>query len=176
MSIITYEKTTLNNQSMDTQPWHKQFWPWFLIFLPASAVVAGIATVLIAMDEPDGLVADDYYKQGLAINRTLAKEQMAKQLNLSAQLSLTNDLVTLQLDGNLPLPEKLLIHFIHPTKANRDKSWVLNKQNNNYRASITPVEDTSWHIRVEPEQGQWRLNGRFNPTQSSSLQLIAGSL
>lgn len=173
---ITYGKNPLTNQDNNTQPWFKQFWPWFLIALPASAVVAGITTIIIAMDEPDGLVADDYYKEGLAINRTLAKEQMARQLNLSAQLSLVQNQVNLQLDGNLPLPEKLLLHFIHPTKANRDKSWVLTKNNNNYHAAITTLENTSWHVRIEPEQGQWRLNGRFNPTTSTSLKFITGSL
>lgn len=172
-NTITYGKTTLTK---DTQPWFKQFWPWFLIALPASAVFAGIATIIIAMDEPDGLVADDYYKEGLAINRTLAKEQMAKQLNLTAQLSLTENQVSLQLNGNLPLPEKLLIHFIHPTKANRDKNWVLVKNNNTYHTTITSLENTSWHVRIEPEQGQWRLNGRFNPTTTNSLDFITGSL
>jgi hypothetical protein len=61
-------------------PWYKQFWPWFLMALPASAVVAGIATVVIAMTNPDGLVKDDYYKAGLGINRTLEREQQAAAL------------------------------------------------------------------------------------------------
>jgi len=141
----------LIDKNIDTKPWYKQFWPWFVISFPIIAVIAGTATVIIAMHEPDGLVADDYYKEGLAINRTLAKEQMATQLNLSAELSLTNNNVTLYLKGNLPLPDKLLIHFIHATKANRDKSWILNKHNDHYRATITPLENTNWHVRIEPE-------------------------
>ena len=68
----------------DTKPWYRQFWPWFIIALPASAVIAGLTTVYIAFDEPDGLVVDDYYKEGLAINQTLARDQRAAQLGLSA--------------------------------------------------------------------------------------------
>ena len=106
------------DKNIDTKPWYKQFWPWFVIAFPITAVIAGTATVIIAMHEPDGLVADDYYKEGLAINRTLAKEQMAKQLNLSAELSLKNNQVILYLKGNLPLPEKLYTFY----SSNQSKS------------------------------------------------------
>ena len=41
------------------QPWYRQFWPWFIIALPASAVVAGLLTLWIAMSNPDYLVIDD---------------------------------------------------------------------------------------------------------------------
>ena len=30
-------------------PWYRQFWPWFVIALPASAVIAGLTTVWIAV-------------------------------------------------------------------------------------------------------------------------------
>ncbi|MCW8926282.1 MAG: FixH family protein [Xanthomonadales bacterium] len=43
----------------DNRPWYRQFWPWFIIALPASAVVAGLLTLWIAMSNPDYLVIDD---------------------------------------------------------------------------------------------------------------------
>jgi hypothetical protein len=33
----------------DTKPWFKQFWPWFLMALPASVVVASMVTIVIAV-------------------------------------------------------------------------------------------------------------------------------
>ena len=42
----------------DTQPWYRQFWPWFLISLPASVVVAGLSTLYIANRHADDLVVD----------------------------------------------------------------------------------------------------------------------
>ncbi|MCF1439106.1 MAG: FixH family protein, partial [Shewanella sp.] len=50
------------------QPWYKQFWPWFLITLPLCAVIASLATMKIAVDNKDALVAEEYYKEGKAIN------------------------------------------------------------------------------------------------------------
>jgi hypothetical protein len=51
-------------------PWYKEPWPWILMAPPATAVLAGIATVWIAVASADGLVAEDYYKQGLAMENT----------------------------------------------------------------------------------------------------------
>ena len=47
---------------------------------PGLVVVAGIATAVIAFRGADGLVADDYYKQGLGINRQIARDQAARDL------------------------------------------------------------------------------------------------
>ena len=51
------------------RPWYQQAWPWFLISLPASAVIGGIITLMLAVNSPNALVVDDYYKEGLAINQ-----------------------------------------------------------------------------------------------------------
>lgn len=40
-------------------PWYKQFWPWFIIALPASAVIAGFYTLWLAINNPDYIVVDD---------------------------------------------------------------------------------------------------------------------
>ena len=56
----------------DSLPWYKERWTWLLMLMPATAIVAGFITLWLAITSFDGLVADDYYKQGLAINQTLA--------------------------------------------------------------------------------------------------------
>ena len=40
-------------------PWYRQFWPWFIIALPASAVIASFITLWIAISNPDGMVLTD---------------------------------------------------------------------------------------------------------------------
>ena len=45
-------------------PWFKQFWPWFIIALPASVVIASFYTLWLAVSNPDYLVVDeDEYQQ-----------------------------------------------------------------------------------------------------------------
>lgn len=44
-------------------PWYRQFWPWFIIALPASAVIASFLTLWLAVNNPDTLVvSDDQYR------------------------------------------------------------------------------------------------------------------
>ena len=45
-------------------PWFRQFWPWFIIALPTSAVIASFVSLWLAISNPDYLVVtDDEYQQ-----------------------------------------------------------------------------------------------------------------
>lgn len=39
-----------NLTNTDKKPWFKQFWPWFLISLPASVVIASMFTISLAIE------------------------------------------------------------------------------------------------------------------------------
>ncbi|HEX6137297.1 MAG TPA: FixH family protein [Casimicrobiaceae bacterium] len=52
-------------------------WPWLLAAGPAAVVVASLAGAWVAVTSNDGVVADDYYKLGLTINRKLAADAPA---------------------------------------------------------------------------------------------------
>ncbi|MGB7451236.1 MAG: FixH family protein [Lysobacterales bacterium] len=41
------------------EPWYKQFWPWFIIALPASVVIASFFTLYLAVSNPHQLVVTD---------------------------------------------------------------------------------------------------------------------
>ena len=45
-----------SDQPQFALPWYRQFWPWFLLALPAAAVIGGILTVIIAVSNPDPLI------------------------------------------------------------------------------------------------------------------------
>jgi hypothetical protein len=54
-------------------PWWKQSWPWFLISLPAIAVVGCSITIWLAFSlHPDAPIRDGVVKHGLIV------EQVAK--------------------------------------------------------------------------------------------------
>lgn len=60
-------------------PWWRHGHMWLVVCGPVAVILAGIATFWIAARSPDPLVAQDYYRQGIEINKTLAEEQ-AKSL------------------------------------------------------------------------------------------------
>ena len=69
-------------------PWYRQFWPWFLLALPAVVVVAGFITLYIAIHHADSPVRDHYAKEGLILRRDQAQDQAAARLGLGARLAI----------------------------------------------------------------------------------------
>lgn len=56
-------------------PWWRYGHVWLLIAGPAAVVLAGFATLWLAIRTPDPVLADDYYRRGLEINRSLAQPE-----------------------------------------------------------------------------------------------------
>ena len=84
--------TTLMQTSIDrARPWYREPWPWLLMAGPAIVVVAALVTAYLAVSSDDGVVADDYYKRGLVINRVLEREQRAAALGLGAVVAIGDD-------------------------------------------------------------------------------------
>ncbi|WP_119156661.1 FixH family protein [Caldimonas tepidiphila] len=58
-------------------PWWREPMMWLVLGGPSLVIVAGVATTVIAIRQPDPVVAEDYYRRGLEINKTLAERQAA---------------------------------------------------------------------------------------------------
>ena len=65
----------MNDNPDNSGPWWRHGHVWLLIAGPAVVVVAGVATILIALRHPDPVLAEDYYRRGIEINRTLARDK-----------------------------------------------------------------------------------------------------
>ena len=68
---------TNESNNKDSGPWWKHGLVWMVIAGPAAVVVAGVATVWIALASPDPVVAPDYYRRGMEINKTLSARDKA---------------------------------------------------------------------------------------------------
>ena len=75
----------------DAKPWYRQFWPWFLICLPASAVVASLYTVSLAVRTTDSLVVTSDDGMDVVAARHLAAEALAREMGITAQLAVDSD-------------------------------------------------------------------------------------
>ena len=159
----------------DTEPWYKQFWPWFLISLPLSVVIASIVTINLAIQTNDGLVSDDYYKEGLAINQSLQRDRTAAELGVSAQLTIeeSGDMVRLTLNkGSLAAyPEQLTLHLQHATHAGHDQILTLVRApGDQYLGYLEqPIREGVWHISLATEE--WRLGTRIHWESGLTISL-----
>lgn len=170
------EDMTTHAIAKDVTPWYREPWPWILFGLPATAVVAGIITLVIAIKHADGLVAEDYYKQGLAINRVLERESRAAQLGLKAQFMFSADKVRVRLEGNAQA-KALIARFIHPVQADQDREVTLTAiAPGMFEAQMPRVGATRWHIQLQDDDANWRLSGVWMAgEQSVSVMASAGA-
>ncbi|SIN85998.1 FixH family protein [Salinivibrio sp. ES.052] len=154
-------------------PWYKQFWPWFLIALPASVVVASLITVTLFSMNSVSLVAEDYYKKGKGINVDLSKLRVAAQLGVSAHLSSTNEAISIGLDkGKLDSFPAINVHLQHRTLERKDVNVMVNpNQAGVYHIDLAEPMSGPWFIEVSSFDKQWKVHGRINFPLSNTLTL-----
>lgn len=68
-----------------SRAWWREPMMWLVVGGPLAVIVAGIATITMAVRHPDPLVAEDYYRRGVEINKTLAEQAAARQALVPAQ-------------------------------------------------------------------------------------------
>ncbi len=149
----------------DTEPWYKQFWPWFLISFPLAAVIGGIVTIIIAVKTDDGLVTDNYYKKGLAIHKNADSYAKAKALGIAATVTYEEDTGALNVQMDKPLVEPtpaLLLSIVHPTVPNQDQAIRLVTAGNNlYVGKADTLSAANWKLSLSGNDREWRIDGRL---------------
>ena len=159
---------------MHARPWYREPWPWLLMAGPAIVIVAGIATTVLAVTTFDGLVADDYYKQGLGINRLLAREANARTFAVAGtvQFSADRNRVRIVLDPGAA-PEQLRLSLVHPTLPAQDQAIVLVRDPSGvYTGAMRPPAHAALRLRLEDGAGQWRVSGAWR-TREDAVRLSA---
>lgn len=151
------------------EPWYRQRWPWLLMAGPAIVVVAGFVTLGLAIQSSDGLVADDYYKQGKAINMTLTRDAVAQERGYRGQMAMSKDgHVSLKFAAGVPTADTLRLTLHHPTRAGFDREILLTRAaDGNYIAAMPPIDASRWSLTLDDESRAWRLTGDWNAGETT---------
>ena len=162
-----------SHPSADNPPWYRQFWVWFIIVLPATAVIGGISTVVIAVKNADDVVADDWYKQGRGINRSMAEEQLAERLGLSVALRAVGAETEASMTASQPLPwpETLEIALQHPTIAERDTALTFTHVDAGTYRSSSSLPAGRWQATVKPDSGNWRIQQAVSIAENGHAEI-----
>ncbi len=148
------------SETQAVTPWYKQFWPWFLIGLPATAVVASMHMLYVAATGADQLVRQDYYKDGLAINERLALIEKANTLGVKLRATFVPEtgsinLTSSKLDSDLPLT----VELIHPLYQQADQVIELKSLDGvEWRGDLTLQTEGRRYIWVY-QGDQWLVKG-----------------
>jgi hypothetical protein len=175
----------------DATPWYRQRWPWFLIALPASAVIGGVITAVLAVRTFDGPVAADYYKQGLAINQEVDRAQLARVLGLEARVVLAGiaegDSVRVEVRSQRALPAEATVQLrlVHPGWPGEDRIAVLRRVDADAdqsravyagtmrleRGATVPRVPVTWQLILESDR--WRIDDSISSAQGGEFGIRA---
>ncbi len=159
----------------DTEPWYKQFWPWFLIALPLSVVIASIVTINLAIESDDGLVSDDYYKEGLGIHKDADSAAKARALGIAGKISYLADTGAISLALDKPLdgtPAVLSLEVVHPTLPDQDQAIQLAPLGGaRFAGRLEPLGPANWKLALRPADRSWRVDGRLPLPGSGEARL-----
>jgi hypothetical protein len=159
-------------QQKDTQPWYKQFWPWFLIAIPLSSIIVGSFVIRFATDGTNSLVIDDYYKEGRAINARLDKIEKAREMGIATMLSVQQNSIQLEFVSGAPSTgEALKLEFYHVTIEDRDFEVLLTRDANGiYRSGIENNIQGTWRVRLIPLSEEWKVQDRVTLPQAKAFR------
>ena len=63
-----------NVMPVPSAPWWKFGHVWMVVAGPAIVVVASFITLYLAVSRPDPVISEDYYRQGIDINKTIGND------------------------------------------------------------------------------------------------------
>ncbi len=131
---------------------------------PFLVIIASVITFWLAVKSYDGLVTDDYYKKGLAINQTLALNDRAQALGVAAGISIKLDSISVRLSAqaaDFTAPAKVRISITHPTRAGLDQRQLLTWDGGRYTGQFKLPAAGHWVVQLEDEAGTWRIVGNL---------------
>ena len=135
--------------------WFREPWPWLLMAGPFAVVVASLASAWIAVVSDDGVVAEDYYKQGLLINRRLAAIDAQRVHEPAATLKFRADgEVRVHLEGGSP-PRRLDLTLKRPAEHEARTIALSLAEDGDWAGRLGMQAPGRWIVKLESER--WQL-------------------
>ncbi|HMB56584.1 MAG TPA: FixH family protein [Arenimonas sp.] len=152
--------------------WYRQQVLWLAIALPALILVALASTLAIALAGSSDAAPEPVQRTADSQVSDLAPDARAQQLGLLATLQLTPDGHDVRVVVR-PAPtadiDTLTLQWVHPIQAAKDVEVSLRRDGDGWRGhSATPLAGR-WRLRLQPQQGEWRLVGRLAAGEHDAL-------
>ncbi len=165
----------MNVPARQSKPWYREPWPWFLMSGPIIVIIAAFVSAWIAIRSSDGLVREDYYKEGLKAGETLARSRLAESLGISVAMRLEGDRVRVRLQSREAVaPTALHLTLSHPTRAGIDQHALLKPLGTEYVGELNLPASGHWLLIVEDDARTWRVMGSVRLPASKDVVIGAG--
>lgn len=156
------------------RPWYREPWPWVLIAIPGAAILWSAFLIVFSLNQQVSMVEDDYYDEGMGINRELSRDIESANLGLTAEVDFNADR---HLDITLHSEQRrnwdsLKVELLHPTLGDRDQSVTAQRTGTGqYRAPIDELSSGRWYVDIRNDENEWRLKGELKLPREEPLVL-----
>jgi hypothetical protein len=133
---------------------------WLMWLLPALAVVAGFATLAIAVRGADRALPKEYHWEGERLDADFGRARSAAALGVEIRLGIEAGQCRAQV-SNLPGdPATLNLLLTHGVDAGLDRRVRLARvAENDYRAACAPLDTGKWRVALDDDSAQWAVRG-----------------
>ena len=137
--------------------WYREPWPWLLMAGPFVVIIASLVSAWMAVKSDDGVVAQDYYKQGLLINQRLKHAAPDPQPRLGAMITVAaGGEVRVHMEGLADAPPNLRLKLAHPAMGSHPESVTLKRgADGDYVGALPEQTPGRWIVTLEADG--WRL-------------------
>ena len=135
---------------------------WIMLALPASAVLAGLSTLAIALHSADRPLPPAYHWEGERLEEDFARARSAAALGIELTLTIAPQEGTCRLSlrhapGD---PAAIYLQLTHGVDAGLDRIVRLARvAAGEYRAGCAPIPAGRWRVSVEDEAHRWSVRG-----------------
>lgn len=140
-----------------------------VIGIPLATVVAGFATLYVAVQSNGYELPTEYAWEGAALDADLERAQAARDQGLMFDLRIMpSGRIEAQLQSltSSPLPTRLQLTLTHATLPALDQTRVLtyvDTVEGRYIADGSPLPEGAWWVEVAHDS-EWRLRGKLGST------------
>ena len=145
--------------------WYREPWPWLLMGGPFIVIIASLASAWMAIKSDDGVVAQDYYKQGLLINQRLKHAARDPEPRLGATITVApggevrvhvEGLREGIAEGLAEAPSSLRLKLAHPATGSHPEIVMLKRSaDGDYIGALPEQTPGRWIVTLESDG--WRL-------------------
>jgi hypothetical protein len=152
------------HRAADHRPWHREPMLWLVLGLPLLAVAGSLTSAFLAAHGADPEITDNIRHDALAVRADPARDRMAAELGVSAELRSSGDLLEVRLNAGrgTPPPARLVVVLARAAGASLDRMLVLQlAADGSYRTHLPPLAAGRWYVEISPPDRLWRLTGDF---------------
>jgi uncharacterized protein len=161
----------MNDTERHASPWRNPM-VWLMVAFPLAAVVAGIATVVIAVKAGGSdAIPDDVRRTAQIQTVELGPDERAAEAGLSAVFSVQEGAIdVLVATGAFDRTRPLTLSLQHPVEAAQDITLTLQPdERGGWRAAHALDVGHAWRVQLSDDAATWRLLGRLPAGQRGVL-------